>query len=260
MKKSKLPTVPTISCTGFDELMTLWYGPPGVGKTYFVNGLGERVFFLSTDRGSRNLKAMRREVFSWKKSLAVLDELEEPDAPHYDIVCIDHITDWSMQAENYCLEELDVESLTDRKLPFGKGWAMLKKQIRGYLNRIMRLGTGVAFIAHEKIQTVKTRGLELDYKLPSMGKTTWDLLIPTIDIIGYCHMRSVKTAKGGRKDVRALVTQPTETVYAKDRSLRITEGEKWEPLDAKGFLATFLGAYSNGKEETRPRGRRARGN
>lgn len=240
--KIKLPDAPSITAKGFDDLIDLFYGPPGVGKSSFVNGLAKRVLFLSTDRGTRNIKTRRVEAFNWKQCLRILDLLEEDDAPHYDIFCIDHVDDWARMCEMQALKDLDVESLTDRKLPYGKGWSTFKGYMRGYMNRILELNMGLVFIAHETTKTIKTRGTELEYVMPTMGKTAWDLIIPTIDIIGRIAMRSVKV-KGKRKEVRTLVTQPTETVYAKDRSLRITDGESWEPLDPKAFLKTFEGAY-----------------
>lgn len=229
--KSKLPTKPTVQARGFLDLISLFYSAPGVGKSTFVNGLAKRVFFLSTDRGTRNIKTMRAEVFSWKGCLKVLDQLEDDDAPHYDIICIDHVADWSTWAEDYTCKRLNVESLTDKSLPWGKGWREYKKEIRQYIQRIMAMNTAVVFTAHEVIKTVKERGLEKDQRMPNLGKSAWDLLIPSIDIVGFAYM--------GKKDKRYLQTQPNSSIYAKDRSRRKQDEDNRGPFDPEVFLSTF---------------------
>jgi hypothetical protein len=236
--KIVLPTKPTIMAHKFEDLISLFYGPPGCGKTTFVNGLADSVLFLSTDRGTRNLLSQRIECLGWEKCLAMLDACEKKGAPQYDIFCIDHVDDWARMGEDFILQKLGVESLTDKRLPYGKGWNLYKKELRMFLRRILKLGCTPVFIAHETIKKVTTDGQELDKYMPSLGKSAWDLLIPMIDIIGFITLKRVK--KGDhRVDAHMLKTLPTQDVYGKDRSRRVKPDKKWEPLDPEAFLASF---------------------
>lgn len=240
-KKSTLPTKKSQMAMVPKDHVSMYYGPPGVGKTTFVNGLSDNVLFISTDRGTRHLNALRKECFSWKQFDRIMDELEEPNAPEYEIICIDHIDDLANMAEDHLLRELKVEDLTD--LEWGKGWKAYRRMLRSVVNRIMKLGSGVVFIAHETAKQVKIAGVKKDKILPEMSKSAWKVIVPLTDIVGYCGLKTVKVSdgKGGKvlKEIRFLQTQPDSTVYAKDRTKRAQQERGWDYLDAQKFMDSF---------------------
>jgi len=234
---NSLPFEPTMEATNPKDYIMSFFGPPGVGKTTFVNGLG-RVLFLSTDRGTRFIKARRVECLDWKGMNKALDDLEKlPDASkHYDYVCIDHVADWANMAESFVLTKLNVDALTDAG--YGKGWSMLKKEIYRFMERIKRLNLGIIFIAHEVIKTVKVRGIEVNKTMPLMSKQAWDAIIPLCDLVGYVGMRPVKQG-GKRVELRTLETQPRQDLYAKDRTRRQKPAKEYELLTPDKFIGTF---------------------
>lgn len=236
-----LPTKKSRISSGIADNVSIFYGPPGVGKTTFVNDIAESVYFLSTDRGTRHLNTLRDEVFSWKAFEKKIAELEANDAPHYDIVCIDHADDWAGMAEDMVCKDLNIDHLGDAG--YGKGWKAYSKKMQGMIRRMLRLGSGLVFIAHEDIKTIKTRAKELDRTMPSMSKSAWKVLIPLADLVGYCGFKTVgiKDEKGVKrfKEVRTIQTQPTEAIYAKDRTLRKRPENGLEPLDGKLFVKSF---------------------
>lgn len=258
-KKLVLPTSKSIIAQSLSDLIIGFYGPPGVGKTTFANGLGEKVFFISTDRGTRNQAAYRMEANTWKKALRILEALEAEDAMHYDFIAIDHVSDWANMCEDYVCDKLGVESLSDETLAWGKGWKDFKSELRSFIGRVLALNSGIIFIAHEAVKKIKTRGIELDRTQPDLGKTSWNILIPICDIFGYCGIKNVKKEGGGRKEVRYITTEPTETTYAKDRSRRVKpdKGER-EPLDPQVFSETFKEVTDNGQEQE-PRRKKQKG-
>lgn len=257
-KKLVLPTEKTVIAQGVNDLISCYYGPPGVGKTTFGNGLGKKVFFISTDRGTRNQFSLRQEASTWKRALKILEALEEDDAPHYDFIAIDHVSDWANMCEDYVCDKLGVESLSDETLAWGKGWKDFKSELKSFIGRVLALNSGIIFIAQEVVKKIKTRGVELDRTQPDLGKTSWNILIPICDIVGYCGIKNVKKEGGGRQEVRYITTEPTETTYAKDRSRRVKPDKgKREPLDPEMFLATFEKETDNGNEKQEAtRGRR----
>lgn len=258
--KRRLPTKPKRGAFDIHEYITLFYGPPGVGKTTFVNELANQdVLFISTDRGSRHIVAMREEVDTYQDVLDVLDLLEAPNAPKYDMVCIDHVDDFASAAEEYTLQELNIESLSQKQ--WGQGWKQLKNNIRHVISRLKKLGMGIVFISHETIKTVKVHGIDREIIQPDMPKTAWKQIIPLVDVVGYCGFRAMK--KGGKRvEERVIYTQPTESVYAKDRTQRNKPTKGYEYLNGQKFRSTFkLRSSQRGQEKSKQqatRGRRAR--
>jgi len=231
-----LPTQKTMFARSARDYIMMIFGPPGVGKTTFVNDFGN-VLILSTDRGTRFMPAQRVECLSWNKFLKTLDALEKPNAPKYDFICVDHADDFADMAEEATCKELNIASLSDAD--FGKGWKAFKNKIKGFNRRVLRLGTGVVFIAHEDIKEVKTRSLKLNRTMPMLPKTAWKAIIPLADLVGYAGFRSIKQENGKRKEVRTIETQPREDLYAKDRTKRDRPSKGYALLDGAEFIKTF---------------------
>jgi len=240
-----LPTSSTFIGREPKDYILMFYGPPGVGKTTFASRLG-KVLFLSTDRGTRHLDAMRVECNTWGKFETTLKKVEALDNPsaYYDFIAIDHLSDWHNMAEDYTCKKLGVDGLGEAG--YGKGWKEYKRTMRGYVQRILAVGIGVILIAHEKTEIIKTRAIELNRTSPGLQKTAWDVIVPITDLIAYCGFRTValKTPDGKkkRKEVRVLETVPREDLYLKDRTVRDKPEEGYEPLNARKFLATFKSA------------------
>ena len=259
-KKKASIALPTETTQPGQELMdykTMFFGPPGVGKTTFVNDMGESVLFLSTDQGTRFLDAMRVEVDNAKDLLNVLKALKKPGACNdYDIICVDHIDDICGMLEDDVLETLGVESLTDAG--WGKGWKAYRKQITIFVRTLMALKPGLVFIAHEAIKTVKTRALETERTMPRMTKTAWEVVIPLCDVVGYCGFRTLKMGREKKiQEVRTLETQPREDLYVKDRTGRKQPKRGYELLDGAKFVESFTqGADEDGEEKEKRQGKK----
>jgi hypothetical protein len=244
---SSLPTKRTMVLQRPVDSIMLFFGPPGVGKTTFVNSFSKNVLFLSSDRGTRFLDTMRVEAFNWNTVNKTLAKLEKKGAPHYDIIALDHVDDFTNYAEDWVCNDLQVESLTDKSLPWGKGWRAYKKQMDQMVRRILSLNSGLVYIAHETIKTVTVRGREVDKVMPAMSKSAWNLIVPMADIVGYCGFDTIKVKVGGKtkkKEIRVLETVPREDLYCKDRTNR-RKPEGVELLDGAAFLKTF--GDKNGK-------------
>jgi phage nucleotide-binding protein len=260
-RKRSLPTSPTKPAVKHTDYLMLFYGPPGVGKTTFVNKFG-RVLFLSTDRGTRFISTMRMECHKFEDFILTLAELKRPgNVKHYDLVCIDHVDDFANMAELYVCERLGIEALSDAG--YGKGWSMYRKTMANYIQSLLRLNLGVMFIAHETIKTVRTRTMELERIMPSLSKSAANVVLPLCDLIGYCGFRTIKQS-GKRKEVRTLETKPREDLHVKDRTSR--RRSELELLDGEKFINSFKGTKHNGEKESHEkedvtkvkRGRRAR--
>ena len=231
-----LPTKKTITATSILDYVSLFYGPPGVGKTTFVNDLADRVFFISTDRGTRYLQTLKYECNSWKDITRIVRVLKDQAVKNkYSVVCLDHIDDICAMCEEHVCEDLGIGDLTDAG--YGKGWKAYKKSIWTVIQSILSLNLGVVMIAHETIKTIRTKVIETERTMPDLSKSAWKIIIPKCDIVGYCGFKVIK--KGGdKKEIRILETIPREDLYVKDRTTRKI-ADAYELLDGKAFVKSF---------------------
>lgn len=234
-----LPTVKTVMAQSVYGYIHMLYGPPGIGKTSFADGLSDTTCFISTDRGTRFLPALRLEVYNWNDLERVIKTCErEGVEDKYKFIALDHVDDICVMAEDFTCDYFDVEGLSD--VGFNKGWRMYKKCIWGVMQRILALNVGLILIAHETIKPVKTKVIETHRVMPDLTKSAWKVLVPKCDLVGYCGFKTIK--KGGKKQKtnrRILRTSPLESIYAKDRTRREKPEEGWELLDAESFIETF---------------------
>jgi len=232
-----LPTKKSVVAQTIRDYIIMIYGPPGIGKTTFVNDLSDKVLFISTDRGTRYMSALRHEVSNYRELDKVLSALEQRGAQSYDIICLDHIDDICTMVEDYTCEQLGIDALGD--IGYAKGWKMYKRGIWSILQRLLRLNRGIALIAHESIKTIRTRVVETERTMPDIGKSAWKVLVPACDLVGYCGFKVVKK-NGKRKQVRVIRTSPLESIYAKDRTTRNKPEEGYELLNGKQFAKSFI--------------------
>lgn len=233
-----LPTTPTQPAVALTDYILFFYGPPGVGKTSFVRDMtgADRVFFLSTDRGTRFFKGLRLEITSIERLNEILDELLLPkNKGKYDAVCVDHVDDICMMLETEVCDQLSIESLGDAK--WGKGWKAFRKSLQLILAKLKALDSGIVFVAHETIKTVRSRAIEIEKTMPDLMKSAWKTIIPICDLVGYCGFSTTKIG-GKRKQIRVLYTDPEESLYAKDRTTR-RKPRNYDRLKGSTFAATF---------------------
>lgn len=231
-----LPAEKSVMPMGVTDYIMMFYGPPGVGKTTFVNGLGERGIFISTDRGSRTLNALRVECNDYESIISAVIAIQSAPKP-YDFVVIDHVDDVARWTEDAVCEQLGVDALADAE--WGKGWSEFAKKMSKLVTELKKCPGGLVFIAHETIKTIRAQGIEKEVVMPEMAKRTYKMIVPLCDLVGYCTFKRIKSEKTGKMtDRRILITQPDGHIYCKDRTAR-TKPTGVEYLDGQAFIETF---------------------
>jgi hypothetical protein len=184
---------------------------------------------------------MRVEVNEWPEVEAVILAMQAAGAPRYEIIAFDHIDDVVNMAEEAVLTELGVESLGDKSLGWGVGWKAYKRKLMWLINSVKAIDSGIVFISHENQKKMKVNGIERDVIMPSMGKSSYNIIVPLADIVGYVGMKTV-TIEGSKRRTNQhfFTTMPTTDIYAKDRTRRRRPPDAaYEKLDGKYFINTF---------------------
>lgn len=108
-----LPTQRTPASTGNPRTLML-YSNPKCGKTTILAGLDGNLI-VDLEGGAEFVEAMKVEADTFPKLRAVISALLQPDAPKYDYISLDPITQ---------LEDIALELATEMymKTPYGKGF------------------------------------------------------------------------------------------------------------------------------------------
>lgn len=234
-RKLILPTKKTIVKQRLSDYITLFYGPPGVGKTTFVNGFNEKVFFISTDRGTRDQSALRLECNSYSDLQKIMG-LIKSNPGIYNMICVDHIDDIAFMIEDDICQTHDIEGLGD--LNWGTGWKLFRTAMQRFVGELKSTGLGIVFIAHEVTKEVKINGIKVDRIMPDLSRRPWKSIIPLCSLVGYCGFKVIRKNKV-RKEIRVVETIPTRNIYCKDRTRRTRPVKGYDLLNSQKFVETF---------------------
>ena len=114
--------------------------------------------------------------------------------------------------EQFVCAQNGVQSIRD--IPWGQGWALVKKEFETCLRKITMLGYGLVLISHIETRKEKTADdSEIEILAPSMPKRCYEVVNQIVDIIGYI---ATEWDEAGESQ-RWLYTRQTPTVMAGSR-------------------------------------------
>ncbi len=245
MSVKSLPTNKAKGATNFQELLQLYYGAPGVGKTTFASNLPKPNLFLATEDGQRALEAYVTKINSWKDFLDVIELLESGEGEKFYSVTIDTVDNLFWFCENHICKVNRIDHMSDAE--WGKGWSFLKKEFKMATQRLQDLGIGVIFISHAKEVEVKRRSLKIDRWVPTFGKQCREIILPLVDEMFYFAVEE-RTEDKKFINERLVFCHPGESWEAKDRMQKFPEIMPMDPLE---FVKVYEGEY--GTTTTAPR-------
>jgi len=200
-----------------NHLVTVVYGPAGVGKSILAASLGDNNLFVTTERSNvslssfpelkkktRILKLKRFERFT--KLIAQLHNGE--------VVC-DHLVidtfpglvemklSEQLQKVQFNRKHPDVNSLEDFQL--------LKEHMKGPIKQLAALDISITFIAHVRIPEPEQYIKGDRYTRPDVPFKVFELLNGYTNLTAYMH--KVKNKEG--KLIRALLVEGDDTFVAK---------------------------------------------
>lgn len=199
----------------------LVYGDSGVGKTVLAGSASMveemcPVLLLDVEGGTMSLKNTYPDVDvvrieSWRDMQSVYDPLYDRELP-YRTVILDSLTEMQKLSMNTIMRELlNNDPSRDPDVPGMREWGKSTEQIRRLVRGFRDLPTNTIVTALAKQDKDQRTGLtKIQPSLP--GKLAAE--IPGfLDIVAYYY---IKVRNDDIK--RLLLTQPTETQVAKDRT------------------------------------------
>ena len=165
----------------------LAYGLPKIGKTSLVASFPKSLIF-SFEPGTNGLNNIYKiNITSWKDfKLAVKQLANDKVKEKFDFVSIDTVDIAYELCEQYICSTNGVQSIGD--IPYGAGWAKLKKEFSKIFRDIAIAGYGIIFISHAQEKTLKDAANKEYTRIvpacPSVGANIVNKLVDFIIYIG----------------------------------------------------------------------------
>lgn len=169
--------------------ITYIYGPGKIGKTTFGSQM-PGALILAFQRGYNALpNVYAQDVTTWAQMKMVLRDLKKPEVKNiFHSIIIDTIDIAATACEKYIISQAGVDTLN--QIPYGQGWARVKRELEDTFRSVTQLGYAVLFISHDKDKTFKREdGTEYNQIIPTLGNSYNLIIKDMVDI--YCYAHSV---------------------------------------------------------------------
>ena len=213
---------PELEGGSFQDLLILLYGIVKIGKSTLAS-LFPDVYFIRTEPGLRSLKVRATQIRHWPDFQAFVRRMETKSRELATVktFCVDTITNLSKFCMHWVCGREGISHPSDQD--WGKGWEAFADEFSHWILRLVELGKGVIFIAHESQTEVVSRKMKVTKSSPDMPKTTYRIVNNLVDIILW--MNYVRASKHLEElgETRCFYTKPTETRDAGDRTGRLAD-------------------------------------
>lgn len=173
----------------------LVYGEPKTGKTTLLSKLPHSLI-LAFEPGTNALNnIMVAPITKWTEFKGILKQLRSPAAQErYDFIGIDTADIAYEMCEKYVCIQNNVENIGD--IPYGKGYAICKREFSDAFREMAQLGYGICFVSHSAEKQFKNeKGEDYTRIVPALPTRPYDVVNKMVDIIGY--IRNIKNYDTG---------------------------------------------------------------
>jgi hypothetical protein len=209
--KPKQIEIPGIKLHEWEPRKTIGmiYGHAGTGKTNILEQIanaGLRVFVIDCDTGGvigKKLASLRAD--SYKKACDIVYSIKPNE---FDVISLDSVDLLREFANEETCTDLNVSYLGNTD--WGGGWDYEKNLIKRLTIQLARLNAHIIYVAHSTI-TDKKLSSEKTVKVvePNLRKKIFNIVGDNAVYALYIKMVGTK---------RVVMTEPTDTVFAKDRT------------------------------------------
>jgi len=179
----QFPTERTAPRNKLGEYSILVYGREKIGKTSLASCFPDALF-ISFEPGTRALSVYEMQPDNWKAFRSIVLALKTET--RFKTIVIDTVDLAYRQCEEYVCKREGIDHPSDED--WGKGWAAVKNEFAGTLNKLLSQSRGVVFVSHETERSIKRRGgRETTRIVPTMAGQARTVIEPMIDIWAYYH-------------------------------------------------------------------------
>lgn len=165
----------------------MFYGEPKTGKTTTASKF-EKNLVLATETGYLAIPGiMALPIQKWSEFKQVLRQLKEPQAKEmYYNITVDTADLLFELCEKFICSREGVEKVGD--IPYGGGYAMVRKEFDEALRSIPAMGFGLILISHSQEKTFKDEnGDEYTRIAPTLSNQGRLVVDRMSDVIGFAH-------------------------------------------------------------------------
>jgi len=213
----------SIEGTRFQDVITILYGPPKIGKSTTMSKF-PGVYFLPTEPGYKVLDVRKTYIPNWITFIEFVKKMEK--SPKLIATVKVWAVDTADNLAKFCMLYTCGRSGTSHPSDeeWGKGWEAFGDEFAHWVGRLVSLGPGITFVCHEQDREVISRSMKITKSTPSIPKTCYHFINNLSDII--LHMTYVKKVDRQKLDLepgvtRCVFTKPTEDQDAGDRTHRL---------------------------------------
>jgi hypothetical protein len=235
-------------------------GVPKAGKTslaaklaqYYFKDL-EKVHLFGFEKGYQALRIKASDVDDWDDFEEQVDELvEEKDELGIEFVVIDTADIMHEMATQKVIDEWNAANSSKRTKDiggvgakgksnqgFGAGYPLVKKKVRGALDKLFKAGYGIMVLTHSKDKTVEQKdGTEFDQLTLSLSNSAGEIFINMADFIVFITIEKTKV-KDEVIEKRYMYFRSDGYVTAGSRFQHVPNKVEY---DVKNFVEVFENA------------------
>lgn len=155
-----------------------------IGKTSLIASFPKSLIF-SFEPGTNALDGIYKiNITSWKDfKLAVKQLANDKVKEKFQFLGIDTVDIAYDLCEQYICSTNGVQAIGD--IPYGAGWAKLKKEFSKIFRDIAMMGYGIIFISHAQEKTIKENGEEYSRIIPACPSIAANIVNKLVDFIIY---------------------------------------------------------------------------
>ena len=155
-----------------------------IGKTSLIASFPKSLIF-SFEPGTNALDGIYKiNITSWKDfKLAVKQLANDKVKEKFQFLGIDTVDIAYDLCEQYICSTNGVQAIGD--IPYGGGWAKLKKEFSKIFRDIAMMGYGIIFISHAQEKTIKENGEEYSRIIPACPSIAANIVNKLVDFIIY---------------------------------------------------------------------------
>lgn len=179
---------PHVVSTDLSGYITYLFGPSKIGKTTFASQTPSPLI-IAFQRGYNALPGIFvQDAISWSEMKMILRELRKPEVKEkFKTIVIDTIDVAAACCEKYVLNQAGVDALN--QIPYGQGWAKVKRELEDTFRAVTQLGYAVIFISHDKEKTfTREDGTSYNQTIPTLSNSYNEIIKDMVDIYAYAHL------------------------------------------------------------------------